>query len=114
MSRVFLLAVLAVLAGGPVNAAQGFSTGKELYSKCQAGPKTVQYNLCAGYVAGISDAMNIHTLYGVRACHPQNASVSQMVDVVKKFLADNPETRHHLSESLVAIAISDAFPCPET
>src|ERR1700681_1841038 len=45
-------------------------------------------------------------------CPPvEIVTMGQMMDVVKKFLRDNPEIRHRSSVTLIAMAFRHAWPC---
>jgi hypothetical protein len=73
------------------------------------------FGLCAGFVVGIADAMsNVTGVLGRRACIPLPAVPrGQVIDVVKRYLEQHPETRHDSAVSLVAQALSEAFPCKQ-
>ena len=47
----------------------------------------------------------------LNVCLPTNATVRQVIDVVKKYLVDSPAERHYLAYSLVGTALNKAFPC---
>jgi hypothetical protein len=44
-------------------------------------------------------------------CPPDGATGDQIIDIVKKFLVDNPARRHETASVLVASALNDAFRC---
>jgi hypothetical protein len=44
-------------------------------------------------------------------CADKNVTLKQMFDVVTRYLAAYPETRHLAAASLVAHALAEAFPC---
>jgi len=101
--------VLMLLFASPVRAA--FDTGNSLYEDCtKEGGFNAGY--CMGYVSGVVDIMNDGTpLYGWKACFPKSATRGQVRDVVTHHLANNPQDRHYNAASLVAEALSEAFPC---
>lgn len=47
----------------------------------------------------------------LKACLPNSATRPQLVDVVSKFLRDNPAERHNEAQGLVVRALATAFPC---
>jgi Rap1a immunity proteins len=66
-----------------------------------------------GYVAAIADASGQRGVEGRRTCAPPNVTLQQDVDVVKRYLEMHPEQRQYVAEGLVALALSEAFPCPK-
>ncbi|MFN3919506.1 MAG: Rap1a/Tai family immunity protein [Methylohalobius sp.] len=59
-----------------------------------------------GYVAGLQDANN-----GAVFCVNPNVRLNQAAAVVKKYLADHPQSWHLPAHQLVIQALSRAFPC---
>jgi hypothetical protein len=57
-----------------------------------------------GYVFGMSELI---------PCISGEITNGQLVDVVKKYLEQNPETRHLHRSTLVFRALSGAFPCKQ-
>lgn len=97
--------------------------GNELYDMCKDGRNTLN-----GYVAGVFDkgvsdivfadhwAPTVESKEGLKKvikpyCIPDRVRVSQMRDVVCKFLADRPNQRHLPGAPLVQTALAEAFPC---
>jgi hypothetical protein len=60
------------------------------------------YAVALGYIRGVSDSM---------ACIPSQVNNGQLVDIVKKYLEQNPESRHEYRGVLVIRALSKAYPC---
>lgn len=58
-----------------------------------------------GYIRGVADHM---------PCIPAEVTNGQSVDVVKKYLESNPETRHEYMGNLVIKALNKAYPCKKT
>jgi hypothetical protein len=52
------------------------------------------------------------SLDGWMACVPDGVTGSQVNDVAMKYLAEHPQQRHFSAPSLIAKALSEAFPCP--
>ena len=68
--------------------------------------------LCTGFIVGVSDAMaNRNVVFNFRACVPEPATIRQVRDVAIRHLEQNPDRRHLGASSLVAKALSEAFPC---
>ena len=102
------------LASLPAPAARAaFYSGDDLWAQCSGSGKDLfSDGLCAGFVAGIADAMGASTVFGRRACIPVSVTVEQPVDVVKRFLGPHPEMRqYYTAVFLVVQALADAFPC---
>jgi hypothetical protein len=72
---------------------------------------------CLGWVAGFADGFLVHDeLLGVPrrdrlACVPNGESAIQIVLVIKKYLADNPEKVHRATRYIASLALAKAFPC---
>ena len=99
-TRLVTMATAVALACLPASAQdlRAFYTGNDLWSRC-SDDNTYQSGLCQGFVTGIADAMAV--------------TEGQALDVVKRFLGQHPAERHEeaVSLSLVAQALSEAFPC---
>ncbi len=67
--------------------------------------------ICVWYAAGVTDAMEADSVDGLRACTPTNTTGTQLGLVTLDFLREHPELLHYSGHSLVAIAVSNAFPC---
>ena len=66
---------------------------------------------CGGYVLGAGDAFDETTQPFCVPEGPNPDSVLKMVEIVKLYLQDHPETRHLSASSLVAAALKEKFPC---
>lgn len=97
--------LLIVLLLATSSARAQFLSGNELYSNITA---TEDYKrlYAMGYVAGIADVGNkaLH-------CINQGVTMGQVFDVTKKYLERNPEIRDYAAESLVVVALAQAWPC---
>jgi len=65
----------------------------------------VYYTMAMGYVVGVFDAYD-----GVLFRSPSNITIEQVKDIGKKYLIDNPETRHEAAYVLLVRAFREAFP----
>jgi hypothetical protein len=108
-----LLVMFLVGVTSPVWAA--YLDGNKLLNECNEKFASVGNMFCLGYIAGILDAsMGAGKgVTGIEFCSPANVTVRQATDVVKKSLNDNPQLRHLNAATLVAAALSEAFPCPK-
>jgi Rap1a immunity proteins len=95
-----------------------FMNGNELWSFCSSDPKTkvglIAYGNCIGYILGVVDgSRTIPLLEGGHPsiCYPKEISESQVVDVTKTFLKDNPSKRHLSASFLIMVAMKQAWPC---
>ncbi|HEX3920224.1 MAG TPA: Rap1a/Tai family immunity protein [Caulobacteraceae bacterium] len=114
-----VLAALALMTAG-VSAQAGdleFFTGEGLYAQCSAKPSTSDYlprqARCAGYVLGVSDALQAAQGAGApqRVCLPATASSTQLVEVVSQYLDAHSEKRRLAAQDLVIEALSVSFSC---
>jgi hypothetical protein len=117
MSIVRAAVVVLALTGGSVSAEEAvlynsYMEGNALHQRCQASTPSSR-SICAGYMLGIADAMFIvgNAIEGRRMCVPEAVDGLQIIDVGKAFLTVHPEKRHQAAATLVAEALSEAFPC---
>lgn len=93
----------------------GFDTGNRLFEDCRAA-NYFNRGYCGGYVTGIVDTIESLQSRGIlprdALCIPEESTKGQLVDVVLKYLEQNPERRHLEAGSLVPEALNRAFPCP--
>ena len=121
--RILGAALALMLLSSPASAA--FS-GSVLKWYCESYPDEagtsagVQAGVCFGYTVGVVDVLGIDVpgidrqkIGGWSACLPEAVTNSQAVEVTKKFLNDHPALLHLEAQSLVAMALSNAFPCSE-
>ena len=59
-----------------------------------------------GYVRGVEDSMN-----GVRFCIPANASSTQQVAHIAKYVRSHPEEMHNGATTFIVQALQPAYPC---
>ncbi|MGS3128148.1 Rap1a/Tai family immunity protein [Aeromonas caviae] len=90
-----------------------FKDGNDIYRICTT-PESDKYfhmdaSYCQGYVIGVVDTVN-----GVFTCLPEGVTVGQSVDIVTKYLAAHPETRHMEGSVIVTNALKESFPCKKT
>lgn len=72
---------------------------------------------CLGWVAGFTEGFLVHDeLLGTpkrdrMACVPNGESAIQIVRVMKRYLAKNPEKAHRATRYIASLALAGAFPC---
>ena len=90
-----------------------------------------QVGFCAGYIIGVAEGIR----YGISVplflggemgteeinrlsdsilsyCIPPEVENGQAVEIVFRYLQDNPQNRHNPARQLIHFALADAFPCP--
>jgi hypothetical protein len=101
-------------------------TGEQLQTKCSTIKRDIEDKtstwtdgFCLGYISGILDSQSLWD-YLVHVgkdypqthyCLPDEATNSQVVQVVLKFLNDHPERLHEPANTLILEALHNAFPC---
>ena len=72
---------------------------------------------CLGWVGGFAEGFLVHDeLLGVArkdrmACVPNRERAIQLVRVIQKYLADNPDKAHRATRYIASLALAKAFPC---
>ena len=72
---------------------------------------------CLGWVEGFRDGFTVHDeLLGVRrrdriVCIPNGITSVQIVRIIKKYLADNPDKAHRATRLVASVALASAFSC---
>ena len=72
---------------------------------------------CLGWVEGFRDGFSVHDeLLGVpekdrMACVPRGITTIQIVRVMKKYIAENPDKAHRATRFIASIALARAFSC---
>lgn len=110
MRFLFSLMALATLITTAQADALYFRDGNRLYEGCTPSDRGT-----LNYILGVVDTHSLleaqKVTKGLRFCLPDRVKAGQIVDVVCKDLRDNPATRHQGAAGLVAVALSEAFPC---
>ncbi|MEJ5128203.1 Rap1a/Tai family immunity protein [Comamonas sp. MYb21] len=92
-------------------------TGNELYTDLrelrkitdgQPSKAAINVGKATGYVQGLRDMGDVIGLF----CTPNQAPLSQVIDVVFVYLEKNPKDRHDTALILINHALVKAFPCP--
>src|SRR6266404_9711725 len=72
---------------------------------------------CLGWVEGFREGFTVHDeLLGVpekdrMICLPRAVTTVQIVRVIKKYVADNPDKAHRATRYVASLALARAFPC---
>jgi len=73
--------------------------------------------ICLSWVEGFRDGFTVHDeLLGVperdkMVCMPHEVTTVQIVRVMKKYIADNPDKAHRATRFIASLALARAFPC---
>ena len=118
MKRAVLFLTLAAGLTASGVASAGFETGNKLYDSCTAEKGATGYStylgLCVGYITAIADSMDCKRTVGDLTWMPdEGVTAGQLMKVVVKWLDNNPQYLNYNASSVVAIALSEAFPCPK-
>ena len=112
MKRVLVSSVVMVfLSVGNVKS-QG---GTWLVDACQSDKET-DWGVCLGFINGVATTLDGRNVKGyAKFCLPKRPDGTIFAgptrDVVKTWLSKNPALLRYSTESLVAKALSDVFPC---
>jgi Ssp1 endopeptidase immunity protein Rap1a len=85
-----------------------FFTAGQISDNCSLDANRAE---CRSYVMGIADAMGGNVLYGWHACIPLDSTGEAVLAVAMDYLRRHPEERAGSSASVIAKALSQAFPC---
>ena len=123
--RAILVAVVlsGLVVGDQVRA--DFYDGKMLLQDCQGGDDQKetqelaglsQWGTCVGYIAAVVDTISnaFLTAGSVNAqqlCVSEHVQLSQLKDVVRRWLSDHPEKQHLAASFLVFQALKEKYPC---
>ena len=96
-----LFGSLNVYADGPA-----FFSGNDLH-RLLISDIDAERSRAMGFVIGVVDSHMNKKIF----CLPNGITTGQLIDVVKKNDAQNPEVRHYSAYSNAVVAIAKAFPC---
>ena len=114
MALVLAACFLCPASGFAQEQFPAFVSGNKLLEACTP----VQLPFCYGYVEGVADALQstfsaLHMQQHALFCLPQGATARQLADIAINHLRDHPEQRHYVASADVALALANAFPCPQ-
>ena len=120
MRNILAMAVVVLISMAAVPAQARYETGNTLYSDCtNSGTKIdrlVAGAHCSSYIVGVYDEHEFQSLISKTSpefCAPKGVVIQQLVDIVTKFLVDNPESRQYPAAALVKLSLTKAFPCKD-
>ena len=106
MKTLFISAFLALtMLASTAEAQPMYQNGNELH-KDLYDSSTSSNMFALGYIVGVTDA-----LLGTTLCISPNVSQGQLMDVVKKFMNDNPQVRNLPAAVIVFAALDQYWPC---
>ena len=114
IARRFALAVVAATFSVPAEAQTNLGTGNSFYAHCNEA-KGTQREVCVAYLYGVAEGDHYWWRRGGSRpprCGP-NVTMEQALDVLLKYLRDNPAARVKSIVELHVNAMSAAFPCPK-
>jgi hypothetical protein len=83
-----------------------FDTGNHLLTECLS-ENFYDKGYCLGYITAIADQVGISST----TCFTEQVTRSQVRDVAIRYLQSAPQLRHLPASNLVAVALTQAFPC---
>lgn len=95
--------LLVTTAVGPASAA--FMTGNNLDDLCRNGNRSI----VMGYAVGITDFLEGTAPEAI--CIPEGVPAKQVVDILCKYVDENPKDRHLSGDYMVILSLSESFPC---
>jgi hypothetical protein len=108
-----LLGMAAVFAS-TADAAGEFKSGNEIKAGLEGwvdkgSTEYVRDAMAFGYVIGVHDALS-----GAVVCSGENVTQGQVIDVVLKYMRQNPEVLDRSADQIVVAALKDVWPCADT
>lgn len=126
-SIVFALLLIGTnLCHGQTATYTSIENGNSLAEFCKERPKPTSlewfhFGMCGGYILGVKDfeettklalkAAKMEDKRDLKFCVDQRVTNGQLVDVVNKFLKDNPDLLHLNAAMLIVGALAHSFPC---
>lgn len=109
----FVLATFTALIGlafapNPAIAGDVFLLGDKLYKACVQDP-----TFCQGYVSGVADVMfgTESSVNNNRACPKPGTTIADASAAAVSWMEKNPLRLNFKAYSVVAVALSENFPC---
>jgi hypothetical protein len=107
MTRFMIPLLLALVVGSP---AWGNERGNFLYAQCN-GADAGGEPFCVGFISGVIDTVEMAMDVKPYCVRGTGATRGQLLDVFRKYLQENPQTRHESAAMLLVLALKQAFPC---
>jgi len=109
IKKLATIAALVMLLGSPISYAASYAailSGNKLLESCELDDASFRDGVCYGYVFAVYDMVG-------PVCTPASVKGEQLVNIVRKYLKENPEDLHHKAAVIVNFALSQVFPCPD-
>src|SRR6476659_277583 len=94
-----------------------FTSGNQLLDACAADEQKepVKAIFCTTYILGAGETFQVLQVANqVRFyCVPPKVENGQVIDVVKLYLREHPESRQYSSPTLIMLALKEKFPATE-
>jgi len=119
--------VTSVAGGGPTpTSSRKIDTVSDFLDVCktidddtQSVAETFKSGYCSGWATGVVEGVSLSEAQhqiprGAQlVCAPKGNSPNQMVQIVRKYLADHPEKEHIPMTMIATQALAGAFPCTD-
>jgi hypothetical protein len=104
------LMVLALLAAPSLTSAAYFKSAADISEVCLIKQAEL---VCAPYLYGVVDSIfsNRGELVGNKICLPDGITGNQVKSAFLQFLAKHPDFRKAVASSVIAAALTEAYPC---
>jgi hypothetical protein len=106
MVRAIIVLVAWLMCSQVFAARSVIMTGEELHKVCQTDQAT-----CTGFITGVADALEAISWPAPHTCRPSAVKLHRIVDLVVKYLADNPARHDEPAFDLVYDAQVAVWPC---
>ena len=100
----FMLASALLIFPENARSQSVFDTGNDLLSMCD---DKLGGSHCLGTAVGYADMLFWMKLI----CSTGTITKGQVIDIIKKYIRDNPAERHKAAAGLAYAALTKAFPC---
>ncbi len=114
-AQLFGAVLVLLLMSSPANStnSMAFESGDSLMRYCGHNLPEFQTH-CRGYIAAVGDVLlGEDEISHTKACIPGNVSLERLRGMTLRWLEENPDQRQFPAQTLVATAMSEAFPCDE-
>lgn len=117
--KQLLAAIVFALSLSGAMAQAGAISGEDLIGICEPARADPVYRLklaeCAGYIVGVADTFDCkNKTLGFTWNSSQYSNQHKLIADVVDWLHLHPNVLHYQASGLVASALSDGYPCPES
>lgn len=113
MRGLAVAAALALTALFPMESRASLFDGNELHQLCHSRDGDEQA-LCMTYIMGVYDGVSASQATdsgGQKICPEKKVTAFQMIDIVKKWLENNPSKRHLMGSVIIKLTLEKHLPC---